>query len=69
MPAGFSFAASSHFMPMDEDNGAFDALMRAFGFRDHVEYDPWEGFYRYEHYTDGAWLEGIRITPVVYWAA
>jgi hypothetical protein len=50
------------------DDVAFDALMRAYGFRDVVVcLRGWA--VRFEGYHDGAWLEGYRTTVVLYWGA
>lgn len=47
----------------------FSELMKRYGIRDYIVVMFGDRFMRYEHYTDGGWLEGIRLTDVIYWGA
>jgi hypothetical protein len=48
----------------------FDRFMERFGVEDFVWWYSGEGFwFRRRHYSDGAWLEGFRCDPIVFWGS
>jgi hypothetical protein len=48
----------------------FDALMSRFGVWDCTEWSDLAGFwFRNRIYFDGAWLEGHRAEPIIFWGA
>jgi hypothetical protein len=52
-----------------DDYDTFNALMRRYGVIDLVFIDREFGLTRYREYSDGGWLQGYRVEPVLYWGA
>ncbi len=59
----------------DQQRYMFGQFFAKFGQWDYTKYmygkydDGETGYYRWQCYHDGAWLEGYRLEPVIYWGA
>ena len=53
----------------DDHELLFNALMLKFGVMDYVIWTPAFDYVRVRSYNDGAWLEGYRMDPVMYFGA
>ena len=59
----------------EEQKYYFGLFFAKYGVWDYTKYmygnydDGETGYYRWQCYHDGGWLEGYRLEPVIYWGA